>query len=135
MAKYNTELTVETLRLLLDYDPVSGDLRWKKRPVDFFNSQNSCNAWNGKHFGKTAMACIYRNRRYGTILGVGFHACRVVWCMQTGKWPNGDVFSINGNAGDLTFENLKILRRGKWQKTKSPRCICLRTSEYNLPNL
>lgn len=52
-----TEFTpelMEYLRQSLDYDPETGDLRWRERPCHHFRNSHSRNVWNSSHAGKIA---------------------------------------------------------------------------------
>ena len=54
-----TEVTIDMLRKLVSYDPATGILTWKHRPVEMFrdgkqSAQHNTAIWNGKHAGKPA---------------------------------------------------------------------------------
>lgn len=84
-------LTQHALKQLLHYDPESGELRWKVRPVYMFSdgtqsAQHNCNIWNGRYAGKIAG---YRSKfqiqvRINSKL---YSAHRIAYCMMVGRWP------------------------------------------------
>lgn len=49
-----SELTAEIARELLDYDPLSGALTWKKRDRKWFSRSNQWKNWNGRYAGRQA---------------------------------------------------------------------------------
>lgn len=105
--------TPAELRQLLRYDAETGKLVWLARPVEFFDHcapehrLNACKAWNAAWAGKKTG---YQDR-HGYIYVTLFHrrtsAHRIAWCLETGKWPAGQIDHKNGKRDDNRFENLR----------------------------
>ena len=79
--------SVEYLRECFDYDPESGELRWKERPLAHFCGVQVRRLWNARYAGKPVGyldptranhgRVIINNEKYGTY--------RVVWKLVTGQ--------------------------------------------------
>lgn len=99
------------LRQLLDYDPETGVLTWRERPVSMFSdgkqaASHNAAIWNGKNAGKPAGSPIGGGY---VEFGVGDHrmlAHRIAWKWMTGEDPN-DIDHINGDTSDNSFANLR----------------------------
>jgi hypothetical protein len=95
------------LRQLLSYEPETGMLFWKARPISMFNSMRACNAWNGKHLGKPAFISVHvQGYPQGQINRRTIKAHRVIWAMCLGAWPD----TIDHIDGDVTNNRLSNLR-------------------------
>lgn len=99
--------TPDVLRQLLRYDPDTGDLFWKYRPVEWFANQHFCDAWNTRRAGKLVGSTITNYYKRVVVLGNLFLQHRVAFAIHTGEWPRGYVDHINGNTADNRFENLR----------------------------
>lgn len=103
----------ETLHQLLSYNPETGELFWKHRPIEMFEgdgvypAERRWKSWNTRHAGTRALS--YEDDR-GYLVGAVFHqnhkAHRVIWAMMTGEWPN-HIDHLNGNPKDNRWVNLK----------------------------
>jgi len=95
-------LTAERLRLLLDYDPATGILKWRKNG----RRKNS-------HEGQPAGAI---NASGGLVVRVDYrmhHAARLAWLHYYGEWPKGFVDHRNRNRADNRIENLREATPGE----------------------
>jgi len=106
--------SIETLRKLLSYDPVTWQLYWRPRTPDMFEASASrsaehiCSLWNSLYAGKECFNYADRNgRTKGTILSEEFVKSRIVWKLHTGKDPVGVIDHINGETSDNRVENLR----------------------------
>lgn len=111
MSKFSKPLpSQEYLIECFYYDPDTGILVWKKRPIEhFYNHQSFCR-WNTMFSGKTAG---HKSKdRYGFYLSVRvnistYKAHRLIWKIVTGTDPCGEIDHINGIKTDNRFINLR----------------------------
>lgn len=104
----------EVLRQLLDYDPSTGVLMWKRRA-------EGPKAWNSRYAGTVALGYTMQNGyRQGAIGNVLVMAHRVIWAMQTNAWPEQDVDHINGDRADNRWANLRAASRSDNNKNRKP---------------
>lgn len=111
------DITPELCRELIHYDPATGVLTWKRRPLRFFANERSFKRWNTKHAGAPALNCIERDvlgrphRRVGQILGRQMKAHRAAWAIFHGRWPDGEIDHVNGDPTDNRICNLREVSR------------------------
>lgn len=110
---------VELVRKVLDYDPETGILTWRRRPAELFESKTNVSQWNGRYAGKEAFtATDTKGYRHGHLFGRVISAHRVAWCIFHGEWAK-EIDHINGNAGDNRIANLRsVTRRQNCQNRK-----------------
>lgn len=108
----NQILNQDYLRSILDYDPESGCLTWKKRYPHQFedkkrSAESSCVLWNARYAGKSALSLKgTHGYKIGKIHGVNFQLHRVAWVWMTGEVPN-QIDHINGIRSDNRWSNLR----------------------------
>lgn len=104
----------DIIRELLDYDPNTGFLRWKQRPLELFSdnaywaAEAVCKAWNTKWAGKRAFTT--RNKigyHTGLIFKNAYVAHRIIWKWVHGTDPVGEIDHINHIRGDNRLVNLQ----------------------------
>lgn len=104
------------LRECLDYDPETGGLTWRTRPLHHFKdgaqtARHNCNAWNGGWAGKEAFTATSPN---GYVTGgldrVIYRAHRIIWKLVHGQEPE-DIDHINGDRADNRIANLRAVTR------------------------
>lgn len=102
---------VETLRKLLDYDPETGFLTWKPRPVEMFPNEPKFKRWNTRYANKRAGNAKGYQKGYIAmcILSKNYPAHRVAWAMHYGEWPKDQIDHINRQPADNRISNLRIV--------------------------
>lgn len=121
-AKSKTPLpSRELLQQVLDYDPDTGALTWKVRPLSLCESEHSCASWNTRFAGKPAMNSV-NNKGYmvGTVLGVRASAHRVIWKMMTGDEPDM-IDHDDGHRSNNRWLNLKDSSRSENNRNAAKR--------------
>lgn len=101
------------LRQLLEYNPETGVLIWRKRKpedmqcTDPRGSEWASNQWNSRAAGKEAFTFTdRRGYRHGKVHGMNYQAHRIIWKMVHGADP-AVIDHINGNPSDNRLSNLR----------------------------
>lgn len=110
------------LNTILSYDPATGELTWKSRPLSHFKDQRGCSTWNTMFAGKPAFTATDRKGyRVGAINNEGQRAHRVIYMLMTGSDPD-QIDHIDGDPSNNRWTNLRSLPGGLNQKNmKRPR--------------
>lgn len=95
--------SIDLLRQLLRYEPETGNLFWKERPVEMFEpkgrgAQGNANTWNSRHAGKQAFITKHEGYLRGAVFAINIIAHRVAWAMHYGEWPSDCIDHVNGDG-------------------------------------
>lgn len=90
------------------YDPQTGCLTWKRRPLSDFLDATDQARWNSRFAGKPA-GCVssesgYRLVRLNDRLWRGH---QIAWAIAYGEWPVAQIDHINGVRWDNRLANLR----------------------------
>lgn len=97
----------ETLQTLLHYDPDTGKLFWKERPLELFATEAKQQAWNQRYAGNEAFTAINKaGYKHGQVAGSGYYAHRVVWKLVEGNDPR-EVDHMDGDRQNNRWDNLR----------------------------
>lgn len=97
----------EKMRAVLSYDPETGALTFKRRPLEMFPNARLANAWNSRCAGKPACSTDRKGYKCGPVFGILMQAHRVAWVVHYGEWPKAGVDHINQNGSDNRLCNLR----------------------------
>lgn len=115
--------TPEQLRELLRYEPDTGKLFWKERPLSDFKNSRLCNSWNKKYSHKEAFTADNGSGyKCSFIFKSPMKAHRVAWAIYYGKWPSGHIDHANGDKGDNRISNLRVATafENQWNTPRKP---------------
>jgi hypothetical protein len=94
--KNGKSLTVERARELLEYDPETGVLRWRR---DVYRTKIKS--------GQEAGCARKDGRRVVCVDGRLMYVYRVAWLLAYGSWPADQIDHINGDQSDNRLINLR----------------------------
>ncbi len=131
-----TALTRETVEAmlagvvcqLLRYEPETGRLFWRPRSAAFFadtpkvSAAGQASRWNAKHAEKETFLGVNKlGYRVGKIFRRHYSAHRVIWVMQTGAWPAGEVDHADTDPANNRWDNLREADRSDQEANKKVR--------------
>lgn len=96
MPANDTKLTAERARFLFNYNPQTGDLKWKNPTA------------RAVKVGDLPGRVSPQGYRYVSIDHKLFLAHRIVWLMVHGELPDEHLVAKNGNYDDLRIENFAV---------------------------
>ena len=117
MAKTKT-IPIETLLQLLNYNPETGEIIWKPRPIEMFSCERFQRRWNTRYAGKRALTAKSTGYFAGPILGKTFKLHRVIWAMHYGEWPDY-IDHINHDRTDNRISNLRSVTLAENMKNQT----------------
>ena len=121
-------LTVAYVRSILDYNPETGEFRWKKRTANMFAPGNRtaewrCHNWNSRHADKSAGTLHPGGHVIVRIFKINYKAHRLAWLYVTGKWPENEIDHTNRIGSDNRLVNLSEATHAQNMATGSRREI------------
>lgn len=97
---------LQILRNVLLYEPDSGRLFWKERPVHMFPKEEKAQSWNKRFAGAEAFTHTHNGYKRGLIFGKSYLAHRIAWKIEYGQEPDC-IDHINGDRSDNRICNLR----------------------------
>lgn len=113
----------ERARQLFNYDPETGDLRWRPRSVEMFgNSRRSaaraCSTWNKRFAGNLVGRVNEKGYRIVEIDSISYRAHRIAWLIVHGKWPTDQLDHRHGKRDHNPISELREATPGEQQQNK-----------------
>lgn len=94
------ELFPELVKLYLQYDKDTGHLTWIRSP-----------GARGRIGSRAGNLSQDRGNRIIQLFGKVYLEHRLIWFMEIGRWPVGDIDHINHNESDNSWKNLREVSR------------------------
>lgn len=98
--------TQEYLIECFDYNPITGDVLWKERPVSHFKTIKAANTCNTTFAGKNA-GSIENDHLRIYVNGKFYLAHRIIFKIMTGKEPISEIDHIDRDGLNNRWENLR----------------------------
>jgi hypothetical protein len=99
--------TADEVRSVLDYDPNTGWVTWKRR-------SGVPQTWNTRFAGRRAGGVSsVTGYRLICINWRQYYAHRIAWLIHYGAWPSGEIDHKNGDRDDNSLSNLRECSRGE----------------------
>lgn len=119
-ARATKTINAELVRLLLDYEPDTGILTWKKRTSEMYSEAkyplNRASLWNNTHAGQPL---TYVDKNGYIVTTIFYRFCkghRLAWLWMTGEWPKDQIDHINGDRADNRWVNLRACTQAENQQ-------------------
>jgi hypothetical protein len=96
----------ECLRELLSYNPETGLLTWRVRPINHFPDERAWKSWNTRYSGKITRSMDGLGYIRVNIKGTPFMAHRICWSIYYGSLPD-TIDHINLDPSDNRIVNLR----------------------------
>lgn len=122
MAKYKELPSLKYLQECFDYNPETGDLYWKERPLHHFKSEAGMKTFNTSCVG---LIPINESMQYLRVTLADYGKCtahRIIWKLVTGNEPVGVIDHLNLNKLDNRFENLRDVSQHENMMNKGLMC-------------
>jgi hypothetical protein len=105
------DLTAEAAREILNYDPETGDFRWKVA------TGRRCKLGDVAGWVNRERRTV---RRKIAVNGNSYMAHRLAWLYMTGQWPEHEVDHINGDGTDNKWANLRSATSSQNLRNRGP---------------
>lgn len=101
------DMTQARARELFNYDPLTGVLVWRHRPLSEFPDERAWRIWNTR-FANHSAGYARRDGYHSVMVDYRRHlAHRIAWLYTYGVLPIGEIDHINGDPSDNRIANLR----------------------------
>ena len=98
--RYRNDITAEFVRSILDYDPKTGEFRWRWR-------DSAIEMWNIDNAGNKAGITTSKGYIRIKIAKAQYMAHRLAWLYVNGEWPIDQIDHRNGVKSDNSIKNIR----------------------------
>ncbi len=117
-------LPISVLREAIAYNEATGELIWKRRPLEHFPHEKAAKAFNNRFPGTLALTAKHQGYRCGAISYKGIRynveAHRVAFAIAHGRWPEPCADHVNGIRDDNRLMNLREATKLQNAHNKGP---------------
>lgn len=99
--------SAEYLLECFDYNPETGELRWKARPQEHFATSQAWKRWITQ-FSETTAGHLQKGYIVVKMDGRNFRVHRVIWKMMTGADPSLEIDHKDGVRANNRWANLRL---------------------------
>jgi HNH endonuclease len=109
------DITPDLLRQLIEYNPVTGEMFWKRRTSKHFIDNNRLSrsarakVFNARLAGIRINGSTHKGYISTTVLQINFKLHRIAWAIYYGEWPNGQIDHINHDRANNSIANLRVV--------------------------
>lgn len=103
----NTLPDAALLREIFSYDPDTGSLKWKHRPLDHFKNLQGWKLFHSRFAGKEVAWKATNFRPQTLVNGKAYPLHRIIFKIMTGRDPAGVIDHINQDCTDNRWSNLR----------------------------
>jgi hypothetical protein len=97
-------ITADYVRDRLDYNPKTGELRWRT----ILETDRFTRTWNTRYAGKVAGCLDVYGRRVIRLDGFLYFSHQLAWLYFYSRWPHPEIDHKNRNMSDNRIDNLRI---------------------------
>lgn len=126
--KYKSDITIDLIKSILEYNPKSGKLIWKPRTLEMFvdgkhSKEHSCATWNARYAGREAGGLDKDGHCQISIFKKRYFVHRIIWLLENGEWPKNGLDHKNIIPHDNRINNLRhaSTAQNAWNVNKSHR--------------
>jgi hypothetical protein len=101
------ELTQDTLKELLDYNPTTGEFTWKWRDRKWFKSEQAFKSWNKKYASKVAKCKNSLGYVQIRVFNTHYLGHTLAWLYVKGGYPVYQIDHIDGKVSNNAIVNLR----------------------------
>ena len=101
---------LDTLRQLLSYNAMTGDIVFLDRPNDMFTTERAANSWRTQFLGEVAGSLVTRQGktyRQIELFNVKYLAHRLAWKLHYGVEPPETIDHVDGDGSNNKICNLR----------------------------
>ena len=104
----HAELTQAVVKELLNYNPKTGALTWRKGARKWFKSDHGWRSWNTRYAGRPAFNTRgHRGYLRGCVFHKMYRSHRVIFLWMIGRWPEPECDHLNRRRSDNRWVNLR----------------------------